>query len=244
MNFSRYLIYLNERLENESPLLTREALKAVEEAYSSQKDILHLIKKIDNKKVHILAFRGTSNLEHVKRLLNFSLKDWDGHQMYSGFVDHFNTIKEELKEHLIKIKDQALDSPQEILFVGHSLGAVTAALAYLFAGSQGKLFMFGVPKMGEKSFYDKLLKSKPQFHTQNNIHFVVLTHNNHFDPVSQIPKFIPKLISDKEFLDEFKQFINVLVTQEDSLGHMKLHSMKNYSNSVNQFVKQKEKSSV
>lgn len=246
MKYKRYLQWLNELLERESPDLVKVAMNAVEEAYEKNQDLLY--KKLIQKEqtIHIFAFRGTSSFAHIKELAHLSTQKYKENSVYSGFLDHFNKIKSKLDSLIKDIKETTKDP--FFVFAGHSLGATSAALAFLYNSTpteKRKLFLFGMPKMGDLSFYKNLFNTKNvKEDTKNNIHFVELTHNNHSDPVTIVPILMKNIISTKELNTKFKDFINYLHTDEDSPFHFKLHTYDNYKKSVNSFLQQKEKARI
>jgi pimeloyl-ACP methyl ester carboxylesterase len=129
----------------------------------------------------LIAARGTASLPDVLTDLNAGVQRGpSGFSVHAGFNDSFNSFKDEISRFL-----DANGSIGTVHCVGHSLGGALATLVADYLLSNGvtniKLYSFGCPRVGVKSFSRNLTNKL----TKQNIFRVY----HEADPVSMVPIF-------------------------------------------------------
>lgn len=137
----------------------------------------------------VVAFRGSSgsvnwwnNLQVIRDQLPWAPK---GVQVHKGFLKSF--VQGGLQESVEGVlKRAAVDCPQcEVVFVGHSLGAVFAVLASSLlaqAFARTRLLIFGSPRIGNAAF-------SQWFHSEALNKSSVVRYVNERDYISRLPYY-------------------------------------------------------
>lgn len=97
----------------------------------------------------VVSIRGTQNANDWITNANIGCKGSpNGAIAHAGFINSFNSIKNQLKQHLSQVKR----SPKQIHCVGHSLGGALASLCADWLKSEFScrvnLYTFGAPRVG------------------------------------------------------------------------------------------------
>jgi len=166
-----WLCQLTYERDPEKRQSTLTAAGMEEIAHHSNKN-LHWsrLRSLANPTHHILAFRGTADLQHWFFNINTVLTAWPtGGKVHGGFASAYKRIADALTEDLSS-------TPAEHLWItGHSLGGAFA----LFAANEHpneSVYTFGCPRVGSPRFAKAC-------ETNSNVHRVV--HNQ--DIVTTIP---------------------------------------------------------
>ena len=126
----------------------------------------------DERKIAILAFRGTELTEYkdIKSDINAKLIrvkiGHDNFLIHSGFWEAFNSVKASIKKSLEEVEGY------QLFFTGHSLGGALATIAvrYLSSDSSGACYTFGAPPVSTKELENNL--KTPIYRIVNNMDVV------------------------------------------------------------------------
>ncbi len=128
------------------------------------------LRSVTERDHHVLAFRGTADLQHWFFNINTLLTAWPaGGKVHSGFASAYKRIADAMTE------DLSDRPPNHLWITGHSLGGAFALFAANEHPSEG-VYTFGCPRVGSPLFAEAC-------ETGSNIHRVV--HNQ--DIVTTIP---------------------------------------------------------
>jgi len=113
-----------------------------------------------DKNLAYLSFRGTissitdwmNNLDMFKEPITTYC---DGCEVHSGFWKNYLSIKDNVKDAVLRIKEKHQDA--EFAFIGHSMGSALATFAFIDLYEEvhpDYFYTFEMPRMGNKEFAD------------------------------------------------------------------------------------------
>ena len=209
--FKQFLI---ERLTESNISLAKICLDLIKRCYREKKDFI-----VDEQPTYVMiAFKGTSTFKNIATDLNMGKDVLDNKgSIWHGFI---NSYKKNIRPQLLGLK---FNKEKQYLFTGHSLGAVYAELAFSeFKTMNNQLFLFAPPSYASREYFQKLLDENED--PKSKIH-VIYTQDSKgtIDPVSRVP------FTTKPLLNNYKEYIDVLPTEEESgLLHLNLHRLTTY----------------
>lgn len=234
-SFKEFILEKLDVLEKSELILVSKCFDAIQKSYTSlekeEEEYPFAIEQFSG--YTIIGFRGTKRLTEYIDDLSFSKDD----EIHRGFKKHSDKMN----------LDEIIKENNNIIFTGHSLGAATATIKFLEYKSnpetQSKikmLFCFGIPRMGSKSFENKLLDvcSNPI----KELHFISLIErhkdndptNCDTDPVTHHPGSFAEI--DPNLVD-FVDFHSLNdPSSKPKFLNLHLHSFVNYQKSLKPWI--------
>jgi triacylglycerol lipase len=200
------LSYKNkEQILNES-----ELYNGVTPFFIEHENAFCFIYKMD--KTLIIAIRGSNDTQDALDNINITRTKYSSStgvycgKIHSGFIEYYDNIGDKIRERVVKYIESEEESKdeKEIVFCGHSLGSVCCIAAldisYLANSPEIKVFTYGSPRIGNRTFCKKFNKQIKSFRVVNQN-----------DPVTKIPfPFRFSHVDSEIFLKEKNYFYNLM----------------------------------
>lgn len=235
MNYQKF--QLREKIQNllvsgQGDLLLK-CLDTIKSAYLTKQDIV----EDSFEDLHIVGFKGTSNINDLLTDLNYTSSD----KFHQGFKARAEEIHTRLN------LPSRLKTQSKIILTGHSLGAAVALynfIRYRLDDSLGlreqikMLICFGMPRIGAESHIKKELDSalevSPKLQAQNALHFIILKEGKHQDKITTLPQSLG--YPQQELLDFVDYYELTTASTVSKLLGIHLHSLNSYRDSIEQFL--------
>jgi predicted lipase len=122
--------------------------------------------KVRNK--DIVIFKGTSNLKE----LSYSLQLWENNSnVHEGYFQYSQNCKH-------KVLNLEIENRPNLVFTGHSLGSIAAALVANELNIKAEVVLFGSPKLATREFRDQI---------EQNVNLTIFNYVNKNDVIAEYP---------------------------------------------------------